>query len=85
MTLFDQRIDKFKEGDFKRDDHEYKELEEQALKMMMQCDELTDVGVEVKVQRKQIIHKIQQMLEKLESKVLVYDWIVDENQYSIAV
>ncbi len=84
MALFDQRIGKFKKGDFRRDDHAYKELEEQALQMMIQCDELTDVSPNVKAKRKQVIHNIQQIMEKLNSMVLLYDQFYG-NKYSIAV
>ncbi len=84
MALFGQRIGKFKKGDFRRDDHAYKELKEQALQMMIQCNELTDVGPNVKAKREQVIHNIQQVMEKLDSIVLLYDQF-DENKYSIAV
>jgi uncharacterized coiled-coil protein SlyX len=68
-----------------RDDHAYKELEEQALRMMLQCDELTDISSDVKAERKQVIHKIQHVLKKLESKVIVCEQQSYEDKYSIAV
>ena len=83
--MFDQRIGKFKKGDFMRDDHGYKEIEEQALQLMMQCDELTDVGPNVKAKRKRIIHNIEQMWNKFESKVLVYKPLLYGDEYSVAV
>src|ERR1700722_4761676 len=86
LALLNQRIDKFKEGDLTRNDRLYKELDEQALKLMINCDELTDIGFEVKVKRKQMIHNIQRVLRKLESKVPIYgqQYKIDK-YYSIAV
>ena len=85
MALFDQKIGKFKKSDFMRDDHGYKELQEQALQMMIQCDELTDIGLDLKTKHKQVIHNIQKALNKLESKVLVYEQQFYEYKYSTAV
>jgi hypothetical protein len=50
----DLRIGKFKEGDFMRDDHGYKKLEEQALQMMMQCEEVIDVHPNVKARYRRL-------------------------------
>ena len=69
----DLRIGKFRKGDFMRDDHGYKELEKQALHMMLQCDQLIDVHPIVKTKRQQVVHTIEQLLKNLESKVPVYD------------
>jgi len=52
-----------------RDDRAYKELDEQALKMMMRCDELIDVSADIKEKRKEMICNVQAVLAKLESKV----------------
>ncbi|CAF1649746.1 unnamed protein product [Adineta ricciae] len=52
-----------------RDDRLYKTLDEQALKIMMRCDELVDVSADIKDKRKEMIHNVQTVLAKLESKV----------------
>ena len=52
-----------------RDDRQYKLLDEQAVKIMMRCDELIDVSADVKEKRKEVIRHVQTVLAKLESKV----------------
>jgi hypothetical protein len=85
VALFEQKIGKFKKGDFMRDDHGYKELREQALQMMIQCDKLIDAGPNVTAKRSQVIHTIQRVWNKFESKVLVHEQQLYDNNYSIAV
>ncbi|CAF1267831.1 unnamed protein product [Adineta steineri] len=62
-----QQVDAF--SGLTRDDRIYKLLDEQALKMMMRCDELIDVSADIKEKRKEMIHNVQTVLAKLESKV----------------
>ena len=52
-----------------RDDRQYKLLDEQAVKIMMRCDELIDVSADIKEKRKELIRHVQTVLTKLESKV----------------
>lgn len=52
-----------------RNDRSYKALDEQALKIMIRCDELVDVSADIKEKRKEMIHNVQQVINKLESKV----------------
>lgn len=52
-----------------RNDRAYKMLDEQALKIMMRCDELVDVSADIKDKRKEMIRNVQRVLNKLESKV----------------
>ncbi len=52
-----------------RDEHAYKLLDEQALKMMLSCDELINVSIDIKEKRKEMIQNVQTVLAKLESKV----------------
>ncbi|CAF3351303.1 unnamed protein product [Rotaria sp. Silwood1] len=62
-----------------RDDRIYKELDEQALKMMIRCDELTDVSVDIKEKRKEMVRNVQTVLAKLESKVPINLIIVNNS------
>ncbi len=52
-----------------RDDRLYKELDEQAVKLMIRCDELLDVSSDIKEKRKEMIQNVQTIVNKLESKV----------------
>jgi hypothetical protein len=52
-----------------RTDRLYKELDEQALKLMIRCDELLDVSPDIKDKRKEMIQNVQTVVAKLESKV----------------
>jgi hypothetical protein len=52
-----------------RNDRIYKLLDEQALKMMLHCDELINVSSDIKEKRKEMIQNVQTVLAKLESKV----------------
>lgn len=52
-----------------RDDRIYRNLDEQAVKMMLLCDELVDVSAEIKEKRKEMIQNVQTVVAKLESKV----------------
>jgi hypothetical protein len=67
LADFDQQVDEFSGST--RNDRTYKLLDEQALKIMMRCDELVDVSPEIKEKRKEMIRNVQQVLTKLESKV----------------
>lgn len=52
-----------------RDDRIYRVLDEQALKIMLRCDELIDVSADIKEKRKEMIQNVQTVVAKLESKV----------------
>jgi hypothetical protein len=69
LAEFDQQVDLFTGST--RDDRVYKVLDEQALKIMMRCDELIDVSADIKEKRKEMIRNVQTVLAKLESKVPV--------------
>ncbi len=52
-----------------RHERAYKMLDEQALKIMMCCDELVDVSVDIKEKRKEMIRNVERVIAKLESRV----------------
>ena len=52
-----------------RHDRSYKLLDEQALKIMIRCDELVDVSADIKEKRKEMIRNVERVIGKLESKV----------------
>ena len=52
-----------------RNERAYKVLDEQALKIMMRCDELIDVSAEIKEKRKEMVRNVERLIAKLESKV----------------
>jgi hypothetical protein len=52
-----------------RNERSYKLLDEQALKIMIRCDELVDVSPDIKEKRKEMIRNVQRVINKLESKV----------------
>ncbi|CAF1383560.1 unnamed protein product [Adineta steineri] len=52
-----------------RNERAYKLLDEQALKIMIRCDELVDVSADIKEKRKEMIRNVQKVIDKLESKV----------------
>ena len=52
-----------------RNNRAYKLLDEQALKIMIRCDELVDVSADIKEKRKEMIRNVQRVIGKLESKV----------------
>lgn len=65
-----------------RNDRLYKVLDEQAVKLMMRCDELVNVNSDIKDKRKEMIRNVQSSLAKLESKVPLTPSI-EENRNSI--
>ena len=67
LTGFDQQVDAF--TGTTRTDRQYKILDEQAVKLMMRCDELVDVSADIKEKRKEMIRNVQRILSKLEAKV----------------
>ncbi|CAF3402891.1 unnamed protein product [Rotaria socialis] len=67
LVDLNQQVDAF--DGVTRDDRIYKLLDEQAVKMMLTCDELTDVSVDIKEKRKEMIRNVQTVIAKLESKV----------------
>ena len=67
LADLNQQVDAFTGST--RDDRIYKGLDEQALKMMIRCDELIDVSADIKEKRKETIRNVQTVLAKLESKV----------------
>lgn len=67
MTNFNEQVDAFNGSN--RNDRVYKGLDEQAVKLMMCCDELVDVSADIKEKRKEMIRNVQTVLAKLESKV----------------
>ncbi len=68
-----------------RDDRAYKELDEQALKMMMRCDELIDVSADIKEKRKEMIRNVQAVLAKLESKIPINDQNSNQMETTLVV
>ncbi len=52
-----------------RQERAYKVLDEQALKIMIRCDELVDVSADIREKRKEMIRNVQRVIGKLESKV----------------
>jgi hypothetical protein len=70
LANFNQQVDAF--TGLTRNDRIYKELDEQALKMMLRCDELIDVSSDIKEKRKEMIQNVQTVLGKLESKVPIH-------------
>jgi hypothetical protein len=67
LTDLHQQVDAFTGST--RDDRIYKELDEQAVKLMIRCDELIDVSADIKEKRKEMIQNVQTIVTKLESKV----------------
>jgi hypothetical protein len=67
LVDLNQQVDAFNGST--RDDRNYKVLDEQALKMMIRCDELINVSVDIKEKRKEMIQNVQTVLAKLELKV----------------
>jgi hypothetical protein len=67
LDNFEKEVDKFTGST--RNDRAYKILDEQALKIMMRCDELVDVSADIKEKRKEMIRNVEKVLGKLESKV----------------
>ncbi|CAF1192197.1 unnamed protein product, partial [Didymodactylos carnosus] len=66
-----KRVDEFKGTT--RDERLYKELDEQAVKLMIRCDELVNVRDEIKEKRKEMIQNVQHVLTKLELKIPTYN------------
>ncbi|CAF0881118.1 unnamed protein product [Rotaria sordida] len=84
LINLNQQVDAFNGAT--RDDRIYKELDEEALKMMIRCDELIDVSIDIKEKRKEMIRNVQTVLAKLESKVPINSTIVNNcNQMEIAI
>lgn len=52
-----------------RHERAYKVLDEQALKIMIRCDELVDISADIRAKRKEMIRDVQRVIGKLESKV----------------
>lgn len=69
LAELEQQVDKFIGSS--RSEREYKVLDEQAVKIMLICDELVDVGTDIKDKRKEMIRNVQRVISKLESKVPV--------------
>ena len=67
LADFNEQVDAFTGSN--RNDRVYKGLDEQAVKLMMCCDELVDVSADIKEKRKEMIRNVQIVLAKLESKV----------------
>lgn len=67
LDALDKQVDEFTGST--RNDRLYKGLDEQALKIMIRCDELVDVSADIKDKRKEMIRNVQRVLSKLESKV----------------
>lgn len=63
----EQKVDAFNGST--RNDRQYKLLDEQALKIMIRCDELVDVSADIKDKRKEMIRNVQRVISKLEAKV----------------
>ena len=67
LDILEQQVDLFTGST--RYDRTYKRLDEQALKIMIRCDELVDVCADIKEKRKEMIRNVQRVITKLESKV----------------
>lgn len=67
LDALEKEVDKFTGST--RHDRRYKGLDEQALKIMIRCDELVDVSADIKEKRKEMIRNVQRVINKLESKV----------------
>lgn len=67
LNVLENQVDMFTGST--RNDRAYKLLDEQALKIMIGCDELVDVSSDIKEKRKEMIRNVQRVLGKLESKV----------------
>jgi hypothetical protein len=72
LALLNQVIDEFKVGEIISGDGWCKEIEEQALKLIIRCNELRNVSSKVKTMRQEMIENIQNILTKLVPKVSVY-------------
>ncbi len=62
-----------------RNERAYKILDEQALKIMIRCDELVDVSADIKEKRKEMVRNVERVIGKLESKVPTTP-VVEENR-----
>lgn len=67
LDSLDKQVDAFTGST--RNERAYKMLDEQALKIMMRCDELVDVSADIKEKRKEMIRNVQRVIGKLELKV----------------
>ena len=67
LDALDKEVDAFTGST--RNERAYKILDEQALKIMIRCDELVDVSADIKEKRKEMIRNVQRVISKLESKV----------------
>ncbi|CAF2084273.1 unnamed protein product [Rotaria magnacalcarata] len=67
------------------DDDVYDQIENEALVLMLQCDELIDVSPAVKSARRQTIHNIQEILNKIDCKVTLQKSQTNGAMYSISV
>jgi hypothetical protein len=67
LDILEKEVDAFTGST--RNDRAYKLLDEQALKIMIRCDELVDVSADIKEKRKEMIRNADRVLGKLESKV----------------
>ena len=67
LAELEQQVDNF--NGTTRNERQYKILDEQALKIMIRCDELVDVSADIKEKRKEIIRNVQRVIGKLESRV----------------
>lgn len=65
----EKQVDQF--AGTSREDRAYKFLDEQALKIMIHCDELVDVSADIKEKRREMIRNVQRVIGKLELKVPV--------------
>lgn len=63
----DQQVEAFTGST--RHERAYKLLDEQALKIMIRCDELVDVSADIKEKRKEMIRNVEKVIGKLESRV----------------
>ncbi|CAM4784370.1 unnamed protein product [Rotaria magnacalcarata] len=67
------------------DDDVYDQIENEALALMLQCDELIDVSPAVKSARRQTIHNMQEILNKIDCKVTLQKSQTNGAMYSISV
>ncbi|CAF1280681.1 unnamed protein product [Rotaria sordida] len=85
LALLNQLVDKLSMKKLTRDDDVYKHIENEALKLMMSCDALTDVSPAVATVRRETVHNIQKMLDTLDRKVSLYGPQMTGIIYSISV
>ncbi|CAF3256164.1 unnamed protein product [Rotaria socialis] len=81
VALLNELLDDYQTSD----DDVYDQIENEALALMLQCDELIDVSPAVKSARRQTIRNIQEILNKIDRKVTLLKPQNNGTMYSISV